>query len=142
MVFHHFDDPVRAVRECHGILRPGAAVCLRAGTTEQIDRYAYVPFFPETRAILGRALQPRGFIESTFATGGFVLDRHELVWSEVGLNWNDYAERLAQRADSILVQLPDREFERGLASLREHAAGATTDEPVIEPIDFFVFWSL
>jgi len=45
MVFHHFDDPIRAVHECHRVLRPGATVCLRAATTEQIDQYAYVPFF-------------------------------------------------------------------------------------------------
>jgi SAM-dependent methyltransferase len=142
MVFHHFDDPVPAVRECHRVLRPGATVCLRAGTTEQIDQYAYVPFFPDTRAILWRSLNPRESIESTFAAGGFELSRHELVRSEAALNWNDYAERLACRADSILLQLPDREFERGLAALRAHAAATATNEPVVEPIDFFVFRSL
>ena len=30
MVFHHFDDPIRAVRECRRVLRAGAIVCLRA----------------------------------------------------------------------------------------------------------------
>ena len=139
MVFHHFDDPANAVHECRRVLRPGAAICLRAGTTEQIDRYAYVPFFPETRAILRSVLQPRDFIESTFAAGGFELSRHELVGSEAALNWNNYAERLAHRADSILQQLSDREFERGLQALRNHATAVATDEPVSEPIDFFVF---
>jgi ubiquinone/menaquinone biosynthesis C-methylase UbiE len=81
MVFHHFDDPIRAVRECHRVLRAGATVCLRAATTEQIDRYAYVPFFPESRAILGRSLNPRGFIEATFASGGFQQSCYDLVWT-------------------------------------------------------------
>ena len=142
MVFHHFDDPAGAVRECHRVLRPGAIVCLRAATTDQIEEYAYVPFFPETRAILRRSLNPREFIKATFASGGFEQSCHELVWSEAALNWNDYAERLAQRADSILVQLSDSEFERGLDALRAHAAVAARNEPVVEPIDFFVFRSL
>ena len=46
MVFHHLNDPLRAAHECHRVLRPGAMVCLRAATTDQIHRYAYVPFFP------------------------------------------------------------------------------------------------
>jgi ubiquinone/menaquinone biosynthesis C-methylase UbiE len=142
MVFHHFDDAVRAVRECHRVLRPGRAVCLRAGTTEQIDQYAYVPFFPETRAILRRSLKARESIESTFAAGEFELGYHEIVWSEAALSWKDYAERIAYRADSILVQLSDREFERGLETLRDHAAANKANEPVVEPIDFFVFMSL
>lgn len=119
-----------------------ATVCLRAATTEQIDQYAYVPFFPETRAILRRSLNPREFIEATFASCGFEQRCHELVWSEAALNWNDYAERLARRADSILVQLPDSEFKRGLQAVSAHAAGAATDKRVVEPIDFFVFHSL
>src|SRR6516165_1453450 len=34
MVFHHFDEPDRAVRECRRILRRGGTVCLRAGTID------------------------------------------------------------------------------------------------------------
>src|SRR5229473_1249405 len=50
-----------------------------------------------------------------------------------------YAEKIAFRADSILAQLGDQEFAEGLAALREHAAIALPNEPVIELIDFFVF---
>jgi len=49
MAFHDLNDPLLAARDCHRVLRPGATVCLRAAITEQIDRYAYVPFFPESR---------------------------------------------------------------------------------------------
>jgi len=142
MVFHHLNDPIRAARECRGVLRPGGIVCLRAATTEQIDRYAYVPFFPESRAILRRSLNPRPFIEATFVAARFEQTGYDLVWSEAGLNWNDYAERIARRADSILLQLPDSEFQRGLERLLAHAATADANQPVVEPIDFFVFRSV
>jgi ubiquinone/menaquinone biosynthesis C-methylase UbiE len=62
MVFHHFREPVQVVRECHRVLKPGGAVCLRAGTSDEIDGCAYLPFFKETRPVLLRALQSRATI--------------------------------------------------------------------------------
>jgi ubiquinone/menaquinone biosynthesis C-methylase UbiE len=138
MVFHHFERPDRAAAECRRVLRADGAVCLRAGTTDRIENYAYVEFFPCSRAFL-KALQSQAFIESTFARAAFQLVRHELVPSVAAESWNAYAEKIAYRADSILVQLSDREFEDGLAALREHAKTAPTREPVTEPVDFFVF---
>lgn len=138
MVFHHFRDAGAAIRECRRVLRRDRVACLRAGTIEQIDNYAFVPFFPETRDLLERSLNRRAVIESTFAAAGFEPQRHELVRSEAARDWSDYAERLALRADSILAQLNDSHFQRGLEALRKHAATAAV-EPVVEPVDFFVF---
>lgn len=139
MAFHHFERPDRAAAECRRVLRQNGKLCLRAGTIDRIEEYAYVPFFPGSRPILNRVLQSQVFIESTFARARFKLARHELVPSEAAESWNAYAERLAYRADSILVQLSDREFDDGLAALREHAKTAPPDEPVMESVDFFVF---
>ena len=139
MVFHHFDDPDRAVGEFRRVLRPGGHVCLRGGTSDQLESYAYVPFFPTSREIIGASLTSRAFIEATFEGGGFKLISHELIDSETGENWRHYADKVALRADSILAQLPEPEFGSGLAALRRHAATAPPDDPVIEPVDFFVF---
>jgi ubiquinone/menaquinone biosynthesis C-methylase UbiE len=139
MAFHHFDHPDRAAAECRRVLRPDGAVCLRAGTIERIDQYAYLEFFPSSRPLLNRALQSQAFIESTFASAGFRLIRHELISSEVAESWSVYAEKLVYRADSILVQLSDQEFEAGLTAIREYAKTAPQHEPVVEPVDFFVF---
>ncbi len=141
MVFHHFNDRIQVLQECHRVLRKRGFVCLRAGTVEQIENYAYVPFFPQTRPLLQRTLDSRGFIEATFRDRGFDLDRHQLVPSEAAQNWHAYAERLGYRADSILVQLSDRDFDGGLEAVRRHAATAPRDQPVVELIDFFVFRS-
>ncbi len=138
MAFHHFEHPDRAAAECRRVLRREGSVCLRAATTDRIDSYAYVDFFPGSRPILNRALQSQTFIELTFARAGFQLIRHQLVPSEAAESWNAYAEKIAYRADSILVQLANQEFEDGLAALREHAKTAP-HEPVREPVDFFVF---
>src|SRR5882672_3923719 len=49
MIFHHFDDPALAARECRRVLRDGATAFLRTGTRERISSYPYVDFFPESR---------------------------------------------------------------------------------------------
>ncbi len=138
MVFHHFKDRAAAAQECRRVLRPGGRLCLRAGTLEQIENYAYVPFFPESRSLLEQHLVSRATIEETFAAAGLRLDRHGLVPSEAGANWSDYAERLAHRADSILIRLQDSDFARGLEAVRKRAEKAPFGA-VVEPVDFFVF---
>jgi ubiquinone/menaquinone biosynthesis C-methylase UbiE len=138
MVFHHFEDPLRAARECYGALRKGGIVCLRAATIERIPTYPYVPFFPASRVILEATLQTQGEIESIFHNAGFELARHELVSNEVASNWRGYAEKIGWGADSILAQVSDHEFREGMRLLSHHAATAG-DEPVAEVVDLFAF---
>ena len=89
--------------------------------------------------MLQRTLDSRGLIQGTFCERGFDLVRHELVQSEAAESWSAYVQRLGYRADSILVQLSDREFEQGLDAIRRYAATAPPKETVVEPVDFFVF---
>ena len=139
MVFHHFDDPDQAVRECRRVLRRGGTVCLRAATIDRIESYPYVPFFPRSSSILRNDLQSQAVIETVFVSAGFQPVSHELIRSEAAGNWTAYADKIAFRADSILVQLSHQEFQEGLAALRQHAATAPINQPVIEFVDFFVF---
>jgi ubiquinone/menaquinone biosynthesis C-methylase UbiE len=139
MVFHHFEDPCRATEECHRVLREAGVVCLRAGVTNRAHTYPYVPFFPRTQFLLASSLQSLAFIETTFQAAGFHILHHEVVMSEVAANWNVYADKIAYRADSILAQLTDSEFEQGLRNLRRYAVLQPPSRPVIEPVDFFVF---
>jgi SAM-dependent methyltransferase len=139
MVFHHFCSPQKAAEECHRVLREGGVACLRAGATDRIDGYPYVPFFPDVRPLLSKDLQSVAFIEATFKEAGFHRTHHEVARSEVAASWTEYADKLAHRADSILIQLTDVAFGAGLAALRDYARQALRVEPVIEPVDFFVF---
>ena len=139
MVLHHFPDIPAALTECRRVLRAGGVVFLRAGTRDQIDAYAYVPFFPPGRAILERTMQSADEIVTLFAQAGFGLSHHDAVPSQAAASWREYADRVALKADSILVQLSDSDFANGLADLRKFAATRPDDEPVVEPVDYFVF---
>jgi ubiquinone/menaquinone biosynthesis C-methylase UbiE len=135
MVFHHFDDPHAVARECRRVLREGGCACLRAGTIEQTPGYAFVPFFPRTTEIIRRSLTTASTIKDVFARAGLDLCAHEIVESTVAPSWLEYVKKIELRADSVIVQLSQEEFESGLASMRAHAS----EGPVVEPIDFFAF---
>jgi SAM-dependent methyltransferase len=79
MVFHHFRSPQRAAEECHRVLREDGYVCLRAGSTDRMDSYPYVPFFPRTPALLANNLQSLKTMEITIRGAGFQLVHQEVV---------------------------------------------------------------
>jgi len=138
MIFHHLKEPHRALAECHRVLRAGGVACLRAGTTDRMENYAFVPFFEASRPILKRTLPSESRVISAFQDAGFKLKHRQLVNSAMASNWREYAEKIAQRADSILAQLSESDFVEGLRKLRRHSETAP-DERVSEPVDFFCF---
>jgi len=139
MVFHHFGDPDQVARECRRVLRNDGVAVLRVGVTDRIDDYPYVPFFRRTRSLIERSLTSLAAVRRTFVDAGFKLQKHEVVMSETAASWRDYAERVALRADSILVQLDENEFAEGLAALRAYAGRQPPNAAVIEPVDLLAF---
>ena len=141
MIFHHFEDPTLAARECRRVLRgnsEGATAFLRAGTRERISQYPYVEFFPESRQILEERLPSNAFVREVFEAAGFRMVALEVVTQEISPSYAAYAEKLAAGADSVLISLSHRDFDAGMAALRTHAAH-NDGEAVFEPIDVFVF---
>jgi len=140
MIFHHFDNPALAARECRRVLRDGATALVRTGTRERISSYPYVGFFPESRAILTEVLPANAFVREVFEAAGFRMVTLELVTQEIAPSYAAYAEKLAAGADSVLAKLSQRDFDAGMGALQAYAA-ASDGAPVFEPIDVFVFQS-
>jgi ubiquinone/menaquinone biosynthesis C-methylase UbiE len=138
MVFHHFNDPGAVARECRRVLRDGRIVFLRAGTVEQIPEYPYVEFIPATKPLLYERLNAKREITDRFEAAGFSTFAMELVVQQIAPTYGAYADKLAAGGDSILASLNTRDLEQGLNALRQHAA-LVDPQPVIEPIDVFVF---
>ena len=83
MIFHHFDNPTLAARECRRVLRDEATGFLRNGTREFISSYPYVDFFPESRTILEECLPTGTFVREVFEAAGFGTVTWEVVTQEI-----------------------------------------------------------
>jgi|SRR6185369_4302025 len=138
MIFHHFEDPKLAARECRRVLRSNGTVFMRAGTSDRIAFYPYVEFFPETRPILEECLPSTTFVREVFEAAGFQAIIVEVIEQEIAGDYAAYAEKLSAGADSVLVQLTPDQFASGMQTLRSHF-DLNKDHPVVEPIDVFVF---
>ena len=69
MIFHHFENPALAARECHRVARKQATAFLRTGTRENIPSYPYVDFFPKSRPILEERLPSNAEVHEVFEEG-------------------------------------------------------------------------
>jgi ubiquinone/menaquinone biosynthesis C-methylase UbiE len=144
MIFHHFENPALAARECRRVLRrniddrEGGTAIVRTGTRERISFYPYVGFFPESVPILKQVLPASTFVREVFEAAGFRMTTSEVVTQEIAPSYAAYAEKLAAGADSVLASLSSADFDAGMRALMAHAAHSDR-EPVVEPIDVFVF---
>jgi SAM-dependent methyltransferase len=137
MILHHVEDKACAARECRRVLREEGRVCVRNCTRDTI--YPQSRFFPGMLPMLQDELPSRDEIVQVFEDAGLRLCTDELVAHSVALNWQEFADKLALRADSFLARLPDEEFKAGLAALCAHARDSNPREEIIEHIHFFVF---
>jgi ubiquinone/menaquinone biosynthesis C-methylase UbiE len=137
MIFHHFENPTLAARECRRVLRDQGIAFLRAGTREHISSYPYVEFFPESLPLLEECLVAGASVREVFEAAGFRTVTADVVTQEIAPNLEAYAEKLSAGADSVLARLSQNDFEAGIGSLRARARADS--QAVFEPIDVFVF---
>jgi ubiquinone/menaquinone biosynthesis C-methylase UbiE len=138
MSLHHFTDQTLAAQECRRVLSEHGIVFVRTGIREQIESYPYVPFFAPSRPILEKILPRRSDVRALFASAHLDPIAHQIVLQTIAPDWMAYADKLAAGGDSVLAQLSQREFEAGLAAVRRYAE-TEGRQPVVEPIDVFVF---
>jgi ubiquinone/menaquinone biosynthesis C-methylase UbiE len=135
MVFHHFTDPQVVAGECRRVLREHGHVCLRTASREQIPMYPYVPFFPASRALLEQRIPSLQSQCAVFQNASFEARFAGVVTQQIAADYSDYAGKLSTRSDSILISLPDEDFNAGINAVRS----APPAGPIVEPIDFVVF---
>ena len=137
MVFHHIKDKGAATRECRRVLRDGGRVWVR-NSTQQSD-FPHRHFFPGMKALIESELSSRDGLIADFAGAGFKLIVHEAVTQVVATDWPTFVEKSSLRADSFLARLSARDFDLGIAALRDHARKMHPREQVTEVVDLFVF---
>jgi ubiquinone/menaquinone biosynthesis C-methylase UbiE len=139
MVYHHIQDKEKALVQVGKVLRNKGFLCIRTSTTDSMDSYDWLQFFPSAYEIeVGRAPSRDG-LTSTVQANGFELVGHTIVHQSFAENHHEYLRKISLRGLSSLKAIPDDEFQRGLIGLSEHCHSRETGEVVFEDIDLFVF---
>ena len=137
MMLHHLDDRALAARECRRVLRRGGRVCVRNSARDSI--YPQQRFFPSWNAIVESQLPSRDEIVALFEGAGLQLDAYRLVPHRVAESWQELADKLALRADSFVVRLPEAEIAAGLDAMRAYGTPPGSHEEIIDHLHFFAF---
>ena len=138
MMWHHVRDPQAAVAELERTVRPAGAVFVRTPTVELLEHFAFLRFFPESRALDERRLPSRAALRAVFAAGGFAGVVQRTIQQRMTDGPEEYRERVRARGFSSLQQISDDAFARGLAQFEAWSA-SLPDEPMHEWVDVFVF---
>jgi SAM-dependent methyltransferase len=138
MVYHLFAPPEPVVAELRRVVRRDGVVVLRTPTRELLDRVAFLPCFPEARAIDEGRIPARASLERVFTAAGFVPLSHATVEQEFASTPADALEKVRRRPFSVLRMISDDAFAAGLARFEAFCREAPP-RPLIESLDLFVF---
>jgi ubiquinone/menaquinone biosynthesis C-methylase UbiE len=139
MVYHHIQDEIKAVCEFKRILRAGGFLCIRTSTTDSLDCYLYLRFFPEARQIDLSTLPSREEMVKFLRNNEFKLKAHAIIKQKFAENLNEYFEKISLRGLSDLAKITDDEFQEGLSRLKKYCQEQKTEEAIYEDIDLYVF---
>ena len=137
MMLHHLDDRARAARESRRVLRRGGCLCVRNSTRD--STYPQQRFFPGLQAIIDSQLPSRDEVIALFEGAGLRLKGYERVSYRLASSWQEVADKLALRADSFIVRLPEAEIAAGLAAMRAYAAPEGAHDELTDHLHFFAF---
>ena len=139
MVYHHLSNSGNAALEFARVLRTGGFLCVRNSTVDQLDRIPYLRYFPTAIEVNRQRLpSQRGVIE-TMRANGFSLVRHEVIEQRFADSFEEYYDKVRQRALSDLAAITDADFRAGVQTMKQALVHSGASGSVVEPIDLFIF---
>jgi SAM-dependent methyltransferase len=156
VVVHHFDDLRGAAREVRRVVRAGGRVLLSSAVPDLIPRDpTVVEDCVRAAGMAGTVVYPGlvvpasleviatfpslGELDDAFGGVGFTRRLARLVARGQATSMREFRDRVAVRADSTLVPVPDEEWIRGLAWLDEMVAAEREPTPVVAALPFVVY---
>jgi ubiquinone/menaquinone biosynthesis C-methylase UbiE len=134
VVVHHFDDLSQAAREVRRVVRTGGTVLLRTAIPDLVPRSAELVeqcvraadmdgtvmysglLFPSSLHVID-SFPSLDDLDRAFGAAGFERIRAGLVAHGQAESMREFRDRVAVRADSTLVPVPDDEWDAGMAQL-------------------------
>ena len=111
---------------------------IRTSTTDSLDSYLYLDFFPDARQINMEKIPSRKNIIEFLQSNKFVLKGHSIIHQITADNLQKYFEKISLRGLSDLSAISDDKFQDGLTSFKKYCYKHETVEPVYEDIDLLV----
>lgn len=137
--FHHLDNKSRTLKEVYRVLKPQGFLAIRNGTRETDAEIKWMDLVPEVRQSENYNIPHRIDIINEVLSNGFSLVKTEVVYQKFASTYLEYYEKISRRGLSLLISISDEAFNRGMANVRKWIDTQPRDQPVYEPIDFFVF---
>lgn len=156
VVVHHFDDLRAAAREIRRVVRDGGRVLLSSAVPDLLPRDPSVVeqcvrdagmegtvtypglLFPTSLDMIA-TFPSLDELDDAFGSVGFTRRLARLVARGQARSMREFRDRVAVRADSTLVPVPDDEWARGLAWLDEMVAAEHEPTPVVAALPFVVY---
>ncbi len=138
-VFHHIHNKDNAALEFKRVLNRDGFLCIRNSTTDSLDCYIYLRFFPSARKIDLAKLPSRRELKKFLQSHGFKLRTHTIVHQVFADNFDEYFTKISLRALSDLGAITDEEFKEGLTRLKKYCQEQKPQEPIFEDLDLFIF---
>jgi len=139
MVLHHLTDWRAVADECRRVLDNPGYVVIRNSTSDQVESFPYIDFFPGIHDVIRRYQPSADDISSLFVAAGLEQVAHDVLTHDMAPNWSSFVEKTKRRADSLLARLPDSDFEAGIRALDADGGGLNQDRAVTVNVDLFVF---
>lgn len=136
-VIHHLSDLRACAFELRRVLAPGAPVLIRNAFPGRLERLTVLRFFPEAKRVAETFPTLSETIE-VFELSGFSFERLESLPQVTASSLSELRQRVLARADTTLVSLTDREFQRGLEAIDRAIAAEPAPDPVIDHLDLLV----
>ncbi|MFX1265860.1 MAG: class I SAM-dependent methyltransferase [Promethearchaeota archaeon] len=134
-VFHHLKNRMIAIQEMQRVLRLGGHLAIRNATQESETGNQWSRFFPEASNVS----IPREEIITVVCGCGFETIAVHSVPQVFAWSYTEYYEKIRQRGLSPLLVISDEAFANGMERLKQWITTHSPEQPVIEPLDLFVF---
>jgi ubiquinone/menaquinone biosynthesis C-methylase UbiE len=141
-VFHHFNQPQKALAEIYRVLTPSGFLAIRNGTREHNGELVWLKFFSEAYEIEEQRTPSATELEQAVLGESFETLAHRVIHQRFASSYSEYFDKVSQRALSALITINDDDFQKGLEAFHDWTSLQARDVPVYEPVDLFIFQKL
>ncbi len=137
--FHHLDNKPAAFQEINRVLAGSGRLVVRNGTQESDAELEWTSCFPEAQELGKKKIPFRSELIESVGQYGFCLQGNTTVYQMFARSYSEHYEKISRRGLSGLIEISDEAFAAGLERLRRWVETKPEDQPVLEPVDMFVF---